>query len=96
VLHLARGCAALLGSPPPVADDVDVQDARGPGHGLPSEDGRAATDLLARTEGLLLDHVFTAKAMGVLLGILRGGDAGPVVFVHTGGIAALLDRRGDA
>jgi D-cysteine desulfhydrase len=96
VLRLARDCAVLMQTPQPVADDVDVRDARGPGHGLPSEDGRAAAALLARTEGLLLDHVFTAKAMGVLLGILRDGHVGPVAFVHTGGTAALFDVGGIA
>ena len=47
--------------------------------------------LAARTEGLLLDPVFTAKAMAALIAEARAGRlAGPVVFLHTGGTPAAL------
>jgi 1-aminocyclopropane-1-carboxylate deaminase/D-cysteine desulfhydrase-like pyridoxal-dependent ACC family enzyme len=90
VLRLARGCAALLGSPAPEARDVELVDARGPGYGLASADGEAAAGLAAATEGLLLDPVFTAKAMAVLVDTVGAGLPGPAVFVHTGGMPVAL------
>lgn len=99
VLRLARGCAALLRSPAPQERDVELVDARGPGYGAASADGDAAASLAAATEGLLLDPVFTAKAMAVLVATVAKGLPGPAVFVHTGGIPVALQstvrRRGD-
>jgi D-cysteine desulfhydrase len=96
VLQIAAGCSELLGIPEPAADDVEVRDERGRGYGLASEKGVAAAELLCRTEGLLLDPVFTQKAMAAMLDLVREGSVtGPVVFVHTGGTAALLDEKGD-
>ena len=40
-----------------------------------------------------MDPVFTAKAAGVLVDMIRGGEDGPVVFVHTGGTATILDEE---
>jgi 1-aminocyclopropane-1-carboxylate deaminase/D-cysteine desulfhydrase-like pyridoxal-dependent ACC family enzyme len=51
---------------------------------------------LARTEGVLLDPVYTAKAMAALIDDVRGGRLPadrPVVFVHTGGTPALFAYR---
>jgi 1-aminocyclopropane-1-carboxylate deaminase/D-cysteine desulfhydrase-like pyridoxal-dependent ACC family enzyme len=47
--------------------------------------------LVARTEGILLDPVYTAKAMASLLARIRGGEFTPnqtVLFWHTGGQVA--------
>jgi D-cysteine desulfhydrase len=94
VLDLSRGCADLLEAEAPGPDRVEVLDARGLGYGIPSEEGRTAARLAAETEGILLDPVFTAKAMGVLTGLIENGLAGPVVFVHTGGdVEAIEERR---
>jgi D-cysteine desulfhydrase len=90
VLRLACGCAALLGSPAPEERDVELVDARGPGYGVASADGDTAAGLAAATEGLLLDPVFTAKAMAVLVATIGAGLSGPAVFVHTGGIPVAL------
>ncbi|HZD69343.1 MAG TPA: pyridoxal-phosphate dependent enzyme, partial [Actinomycetes bacterium] len=90
VLRLARACAALLRSPAPEERDVELVDARGPGYGMASADGEAAARLAAATEGLLLDPVFTAKAMAVLIATAAKGLPGPAVFVHTGGMAVAL------
>jgi 1-aminocyclopropane-1-carboxylate deaminase/D-cysteine desulfhydrase-like pyridoxal-dependent ACC family enzyme len=77
--------------------DVDVtHDYIGPGYGIPTEAGMEATRLLARTEGILLDPVYTAKTMACLIDDIRSGRlAGndPVVFVHTGGTPALFAYR---
>jgi 1-aminocyclopropane-1-carboxylate deaminase/D-cysteine desulfhydrase-like pyridoxal-dependent ACC family enzyme len=96
VLSLASQCLRILRADQPGADqpgadqpgtdqepsldDVTVVDARGPGHGLPSPDGLAAAAQAMRTEGLMLDPVYTAKALAL---VPRGRD---VVFWHTGGI----------
>ena len=55
-----------------------------------------ATRLLARTEGILLDPVYTAKTMACLIDDIRSGRLtgdDPVVFVHTGGTPALFAYR---
>jgi 1-aminocyclopropane-1-carboxylate deaminase/D-cysteine desulfhydrase-like pyridoxal-dependent ACC family enzyme len=62
--------------------DVVVADARGPGHGLASPEGAAAAEQAMRTEGLMVDPVYTAKALAL---VSRHADGGDVVFWHTGG-----------
>ncbi len=47
VLALRAEGAALLGTPAPHADSVEVHDARGPGYGLPSPEGERAAALAA-------------------------------------------------
>jgi D-cysteine desulfhydrase len=90
VLTLARGAAALLGLPSPAAGHVEVHDVRGPGYGIPSAEGERAANLAAATEGLLLDPVFSAKALALLARLVSEGTGGPLVFWHTGGIPAAL------
>ena len=94
VLALARECARLMagagvldhgagGAPEPTPGDVVVVDARGPGHGLPSPEGVAAAEQAMRTEGLMVDPVYTAKALSL---VPRYADGGDMVFWHTGGL----------
>jgi D-cysteine desulfhydrase len=87
---LAHGVADLLGLPP--GDRVTVLDGyMGPGYGLPSPAGDAATKLVARTEGVFLDPVFGAKAMAALVDAARSGRVeGPVVFLVSGGAPTLF------
>jgi D-cysteine desulfhydrase len=64
-----------------------------PGYGTPNDEGMAAVKLLAQLEGILLDPVYTGKAMaGLIDGISqkRFKDEGPILFVHTGGAPALF------
>ena len=98
VLGLARECLRLLAGaavgPVPGAglgpvsgagvgpDDVVVADARGPGHGVASPEGIAAAEQAMRTEGLMVDPVYTAKALAL---VSRYAGDGNVVFWHTGG-----------
>ena len=96
VAELSAGTAELLGAPPPAPERVEIVDARGPGYGLASDEGRRAGRLAADTEGLLLDPVFTAKAMGVLIELVERGLAGPAVFVHTGGVIEAIEEGSDA
>ena len=57
---------------------------------------RDALVLLARTEGLLLDPVYTGKAMAGLIDDARHGRLGAgdqAVFIHTGGTPAVFAYR---
>jgi D-cysteine desulfhydrase len=93
VARLATGCAERLGSDRVFTDD-DVHllgGYLGPGYGQASPEGNEAAALAARAEGLLLDPVFTAKAMAALIAEARAGRlTDPVVFLHTGGTPAAL------
>jgi D-cysteine desulfhydrase len=65
----------------------------GPGYGMPTELSTRALELAARTEGLILDPVYTGKAFAGLIGEVEAGRVRPdelVVFVHTGGTPALF------
>jgi 1-aminocyclopropane-1-carboxylate deaminase/D-cysteine desulfhydrase-like pyridoxal-dependent ACC family enzyme len=83
VLDLAQQVAMLRGEPAPTAQDVELVDARGPGHALPSTDGDAAAATALRTAGLVLDPVYTAKALAVVPAVAAGR---PALFWHTGGL----------
>ncbi|MGL4421410.1 MAG: 1-aminocyclopropane-1-carboxylate deaminase/D-cysteine desulfhydrase, partial [Gemmataceae bacterium] len=64
-----------------------------PGYGKPSDPGQEALHLLARTEGILLDPVYSAKAMAGLMSDVRTGRYAPgstIVFIHTGGVPAIF------
>lgn len=64
-----------------------------PAYGIPNDAGMEAVKLLARLEGILLDPVYTGKAMaGLIDGISqkRFKDEGPILFIHTGGAPALF------
>jgi D-cysteine desulfhydrase family pyridoxal phosphate-dependent enzyme len=68
----------------------------GPGYGLPTPEMRRAVELAARREGLLLDPVYSGKAMAGLIGLIAEGRFGPddrVVFLHSGGTPALFAYR---
>lgn len=75
-------------------DDVIVHDEFvGPGYAVLTPACVDAIRLLARTEGVLLDPVYTGKAMAGLVGLIRQGRLGrddTVVFWHTGGQPALF------
>ena len=64
----------------------------GPGYSLPTPEMVEAVELTARTESILLDPVYTGKAMAGLIGLIRKGHfdrEAKVLFVHTGGSPAL-------
>lgn len=65
----------------------------GAGYGIRSEAGDSAIELVAQTEGILLDPTYTGKAFAGLLGSVRSGAIPPgsrVLFVHSGGAIANL------
>lgn len=64
-----------------------------PNYGVPSPGGQDAIRRLARTEGILLDPVYTGKAFGGMLDLIEKGELGtnePIIFLHTGGLPALF------
>lgn len=65
----------------------------GEGYGLPAASTLEAIRLVAQTEGILLDPVYSAKGMAGLIGMIRSGaltTKDKVVFLHTGGSVALF------
>jgi len=75
-------------------EQVDITfDYLGPGYGEMSCAGCEALALLARTEGILLDPIYSGKALAGLIDDIRQGRrrAGEkIVFIHTGGTPALF------
>lgn len=92
ITRLAGDCAALMGVAPPADACLEVVDAIGAGFGVASPVSKEAAQLALRTEGIVLDPTYTAKAFAVLVGRGRAGlDAdGTTVFWHTGGIAGAM------
>lgn len=94
ILDLARQTSNLAGAQLQIpADRVLVRDDFvGPGYSLPTREMTEAIQLFARTEGILLDPVYTGKTAAGLIGLITEGafasDAN-VLFVHTGGSPAL-------
>ena len=90
---LAERTAALLNlSPVPREAVVALDRWVGPGYSLPTDEMVEVVRLLARLEGVLLDPVYTGKAMAGLIGLVRERAFRPgerVLFVHTGGSPAL-------
>lgn len=92
VAAIVEGCVNLVGgSPPPASDIVVVPGYLGPAYGEPTEGALAALRLLVRTEGIVVDPVYTAKALHAVVDLDGSmlGD-GPLVFWHTGGLPAVF------
>jgi 1-aminocyclopropane-1-carboxylate deaminase/D-cysteine desulfhydrase-like pyridoxal-dependent ACC family enzyme len=87
---LAREAAAMVGIDGTAS--VRMLDGhQGQGYGIPTEECIDAIRLVARTEGLLLDPVYTGKAMAGLIAGARSGELQPpLVFLHSGGTPALF------
>jgi D-cysteine desulfhydrase family pyridoxal phosphate-dependent enzyme len=80
------------------AAEVQLLHSEGePGYGIPTDDAIDALKLVARNEGVLLDPVYTSKAMAALVRDARAqrlpDGEGPVLFLHTGGAPALFHYR---
>jgi len=75
------------------ADIVLDSNYTGAGYGIVGDLEREAIRLMAETEGILLDPVYTGRAFGALLDLVGRHDVVPdehVVFWHTGGAPALF------
>jgi 1-aminocyclopropane-1-carboxylate deaminase/D-cysteine desulfhydrase-like pyridoxal-dependent ACC family enzyme len=91
---LAIGAAALLGRSVrrrELAFHVRF-DQLGEGYARPTPQATRAAELLAHTEGILTDPVYSAKALAALVADAGAGVLqGPVVFWHTGGLPGLFE-----
>ena len=94
VFSLACETAEYIGKPGCVARDDVVANCNyiGDGYGVPTESMNEAVLLLARTEGLLFDPVYSGKALAGLIDLVRNDqfEGDNIVFLHTGGAAALF------
>ena len=95
VVQVAGALAAMIDRPDAFdAAGVEVSDAvHAPGYGRLNDSVREAMAAAAGHEGLLLDPVYTAKAMAGLIAHVHSGRIAPgsrVLFVHTGGQPALF------
>jgi 1-aminocyclopropane-1-carboxylate deaminase/D-cysteine desulfhydrase-like pyridoxal-dependent ACC family enzyme len=64
----------------------------GPAYGVPTPAAAEAAELLARTEGILVDPIYTAKALAGLVAGVRSGELnGSIVFWHAGGTPGLFE-----
>jgi 1-aminocyclopropane-1-carboxylate deaminase/D-cysteine desulfhydrase-like pyridoxal-dependent ACC family enzyme len=100
VCDLANRAAASLGLTIEVSrDEIEVLASYGGrGYGLPTDEGVAALKLVAEQEGILLDPVYTSKAMAAVIDLSHSrnlaGEEGAVIFLHTGGAPALFHYHG--
>lgn len=94
VAEIATGTARLLG----LSREVKPQDVcvdagyLGAGYGIVGDPEREAIRLFARTEGILLDPVYTARAAAGMIDLVRRGVISRnqhILFWHTGGMPAL-------
>ena len=94
VPRLAEEAAALLERPlQREKNDFEMVDHVGPGYAVPNPEDTPYIEELARTEGILLDPVYTGKAFAAMLQLLRQGyfdGEDDLLFLHTGGAAALF------
>jgi D-cysteine desulfhydrase family pyridoxal phosphate-dependent enzyme len=99
-LRIANEAAGILGSQARVMEEelITNYDYIGPGYGIPTAVSTEAIRLVARSEGIFLDPVYTAKAMAGLIDHIRRGLISPmetVLFLHTGGTPALFAHTND-
>ncbi|TFW12223.1 D-cysteine desulfhydrase [Brevundimonas intermedia] len=99
VFKLAEETAALLGQPGRVKRERVVADCDyvGEGYGLIDQGVIDALTLAARTDGIVLDPVYSGKAMKGLIALARAGQfrGETVVFLHTGGAQGLFGYQSE-
>lgn len=92
---LCNDTAKLLGWDTRMSPEefIIYDDYIGDGYGIPTYEGIEAIKLVAKTEGIFLDPVYTAKGMAGLIDLIGKGKLtsnDSVIFVHTGGVPALF------
>ena len=92
--ELMEGLQSLMNSDVTATrEDIHMHYHIGPGYAMPSEEGCEAVRLLARSEGILADPVYTGKALAGFFKLLKDGyfaNEENILFVHTGGAGALF------
>jgi 1-aminocyclopropane-1-carboxylate deaminase/D-cysteine desulfhydrase-like pyridoxal-dependent ACC family enzyme len=94
--ELVVALATMANVHPPLDRLEFDPDQLGAGYGIPSEASAEAAHLLARTEGVLVDPVYTAKGLAGLISLVRSGalDGRRAIFWHGGGLPALFEPLG--
>lgn len=91
---LCDATASVLGVAPPPDKRLRIETGfLGDNYGVPTEAMHEAVGLIARHEGILLDPVYTGKAMAWLVDAIRSrrlDDSEPIIFLHTGGSPGLF------
>jgi 1-aminocyclopropane-1-carboxylate deaminase/D-cysteine desulfhydrase-like pyridoxal-dependent ACC family enzyme len=98
VTSLVAGLAAVPGLAAAPETDIVIDETQlGDGYGRRTEAATEATRLLARTEGILVDPIYTAKALAGLVSVVRSGrlDGRTVLFWHAGGTPGLFEPLDD-
>jgi 1-aminocyclopropane-1-carboxylate deaminase/D-cysteine desulfhydrase-like pyridoxal-dependent ACC family enzyme len=98
-LALSRDAGRLVGVDHGPAPDDLILDCGflGDGYAVPSPDGVAAIRLLAETEAIVCDPVYSGKALAAVVAAARAGDStAPTIFWHTGGHHAVFAPPFDA
>ncbi|MBS1806993.1 MAG: D-cysteine desulfhydrase family protein [Acidobacteria bacterium] len=93
VAEIIRGIGRILKTEIPHEPILVLDDYIGEGYGISTPESSAALRLVAKTEGVVLDPTYTAKAMAGLLDWIRTGKLtrdDTVLFWHTGGQLALF------
>jgi D-cysteine desulfhydrase len=93
VRPLAIEVAELVGSPIPAGDPWIVGDQVGEGYGAPTDACLKALRVAARSEALILDPVYSGKAMAGLIAHVAEIEARTIVFLASGGMPALFIAR---
>lgn len=93
--EIANETARVLGVAPTFSakDVINYADFVGEGYGIPSAAGNEAVRLLARTEGVIVDPIYSGKCASAMIAHIRAGHFAKddvVVFVHTGGTPAIF------
>jgi len=94
-LRIANAASEILGASVRISAEDLLNDGNyiGPGYGIATAECIEAIRLLARSEGIFLDPVYTGKAMAGMIDHIRRGvihSSDTVIFVHTGGTPALF------
>ncbi|WP_170476320.1 D-cysteine desulfhydrase family protein [Ruegeria arenilitoris] len=95
MVTVVENLANLLGiDPSALVRDIETRDeALAPGYGRLGPKSRSALELMAQTEGIFLDPVYTAKTFAGLLDLVQRNEirrGQKVVMIHTGGLPALF------
>jgi L-cysteate sulfo-lyase len=98
VFRLALGTAEYVGIKGGIAREAVVAncDYVGTGYGIPTEGMGEAVCMVAQQEGILLDPVYSGKAMAGFIDLIRKGvltKSETVVFLHTGGAVGLFGYK---
>jgi L-cysteate sulfo-lyase len=95
VRKIADACASSVGVKRALRGDaLEIRSGyAGEGYGIPTPGMIEAVGLLARLEGIVLDPVYSGKAMAGLIDLVRAGHFGAgetIAFIHTGGMPAMF------